>query len=57
MRHPNLFSKNNSAILLVDYQEKFIPVLPFNKQTVKNIRLLLNGVHIYKVPVFVSVTI
>ena len=54
MRHPNLFSKNNSAILLVDYQEKFIPVLPFNKQTVKNIRLLLNGVHIYKVPVFVS---
>jgi hypothetical protein len=47
MRHENLFSRNNSAILLVDYQEKFVPVLPFNRQTVKNIRLLLSGVNIY----------
>lgn len=54
MRHENIFSKTNSAILLVDYQEKFIPVLPFHSQTVKNIKLLLSGVHIYKIPVFVS---
>lgn len=53
-RHPNLFTKDNSAILLVDYQERFVPVLVENKETVKNINLLLSGANIYGVPVFVS---
>lgn len=53
-RHPNLFSRENSAVLLVDYQERFVPVLPENKETIKNIRMLLAGVSIYNVPIFVS---
>lgn len=53
-RHPALFTRDNSLILLVDYQERFIPVLHNNDETVKNIKLLLNGANIYNVPVYVS---
>lgn len=53
-RHPNLFTKDHSAILLIDYQERFVPVLKDNKQVISNIKLLLNGASIYKVPIFVS---
>lgn len=53
-RHPNLFSRYNSAILLVDYQERFVPVLPDNEQTIKNIKLLLSGSQIYNIPIYVS---
>lgn len=53
-RHPNLFSRYNSAVLLVDYQERFISVLQDNEQTVKNIKLLLSGSKIYNVPIYVS---
>lgn len=53
-RHPYLFSKENSVILLVDYQERFIDVLHENKETVKNIKLLLNGANIYAVPIVIS---
>ena len=53
-RHPDLFTKENSAVLLVDYQEKFVPVLHNNDQIVKNIKLLLSGINIYNVPIFVS---
>lgn len=53
-RHPNLFTRDNSAILLVDYQERFVPVLHDNDETVKNIKLLLSGANIYKVPIWVS---
>ena len=53
-RHPDIFTRDDSAILLVDYQEKFLPVLYNNEETVKNIKLLLSGINIYKIPVFVS---
>ena len=53
-RHPNLFTRENSAVLLVDYQERFVSVLHNNEETVKNIKLLLSGANIYKVPVWVS---
>ena len=53
-RHPSLFTRENSTILLVDYQEKFAPVLSDNENTIKNIKLLLSGASIYKVPIFVS---
>ena len=43
-RHEHLFSREKSAVLLVDYQERFVPVLPQNVETVKNIKLLLRGV-------------
>lgn len=53
-RHPALFSRSSSVILLVDYQERFMPILHDNYETIKNIRLLLSGARIYGVPVFYS---
>ena len=53
-RHPNLFTHENSLILLIDYQERFVPVLPDNEQTKKNIKLLLSGANIYSVPIIVT---
>lgn len=53
-RHPNLFTKENSAILLVDYQERFVSFLHKNNETVKNIKLLLDGANIYSIPIYVS---
>ena len=53
-RHPLLFTKENSLVLLVDYQEKFVPVLPDNDKTIKNIKMLLAGSNIYKIPIFVT---
>ena len=40
--------------MLVDYQERFIPVLHNNNETIKHIKLLLSGSNIYKVPILVS---
>ena len=53
-RHEHLFSREKSVVLLVDYQEKFVPVLHQNEETVRNIKLLLQGVDIYNVPIIVS---
>ncbi len=53
-RHPNLFTKENSLVLLVDYQERFVSVLHKNDETVKNIKMTLAGANIYGVPVIVT---
>ena len=53
-RHPNLFTKENSVVLLIDFQEKFVPVLHRNDETVKNIKLLLAGINIYNLPIIVT---
>ena len=53
-RHPNLFRNENSLVLLIDFQEKFIPVLHKNDETVKNIKLLLAGANIYNLPIIVT---
>lgn len=53
-RHPHLFNRDNSALVLVDYQERFAPILPDNKNIIKNIQFLLLGAQIYNVPIFVS---
>lgn len=53
-RHPNLFKKEDSALLVIDYQERFAPHLPEGKSTVNNIRFLLRGAQIYNIPILVS---
>ena len=53
-RHKHLFCREKSAILLVDYQERFVPVLSKNEETLNNIKHLLNGADIYNVPIIVS---
>ena len=37
-RHPKLLSQEKTAILLVDYQEKFAPVIHDNDQTINKIK-------------------
>ncbi len=53
-RHPELFTDENSLVLLIDFQERFIPVLHKNDETVKNIKLLLSGANIYTLPIIVT---
>ncbi len=53
-RHSHLFTRDNSTLLLVDYQERFVPVLHDNQEIIKNIKFLLSGFNIYKVPITVS---
>ena len=53
-RHPNLFTRENSLVLLVDYQERFAPHLFENESTIKNIKLLISGAKIYNVPIIAT---
>ena len=53
-RHPNLFTRFNSVVLLVDYQERFAPILHDNENVIKNIKTLLAGANIYNLPIIVS---
>ena len=53
-RHPNLFTHENSLILLIDFQERFVPVLHKNDETVKNIKLLLAGANVYSLPIIAT---
>ncbi len=53
-RHPSLFTKNNSCVLLIDYQERFTSVIHDHESTLKKIKFLLSGANIYNLPVFVS---
>ena len=53
-RHPNLFTKENSVVLLIDFQERFAPVLHKSDETIKNIKLLLAGANLYSLPIIVT---
>ncbi len=53
-RHPNLFTRDNSCVLLIDYQERFVSFIHHHEAMVKNIKLLINGSKIYNLPLFVS---
>ncbi len=53
-RHPYLFTNENSLVLLIDFQERFVPVLHKNDETVKNIKLLLAGANVYNLPIIVT---
>lgn len=53
-RHPNLFTRENALVLLIDFQERFLPILHNRDETIKNIKLLLGGVNIYSLPIIVT---
>ena len=53
-RHPYLFTHEDSLVLLIDFQERFVPILHKNDETIKNIKLLLAGMNIYNVPIIVT---
>ncbi len=53
-RSPELMSPDDTALLVVDVQEKLIPLVPEHKRLVWNIRRLLDGAQALGVPALVT---
>lgn len=53
-RSPELMSPDDTALLVVDVQEKLIPLVPEHKRLVWNIRRLLDGAKALGVPALVT---
>lgn len=53
-RSPELMSIADSALLVVDVQEKLIPLVPGHERIVWNIRRLIDGANILGVPVIAT---
>jgi len=54
VRHPALLHANQTALLVVDVQEAFRPVIDRFDQTVRNCRILIEGFAILGAPMVVS---
>jgi nicotinamidase-related amidase len=52
LRSPELLSTANSRLLIVDVQEKLLPLIPVGERLVHNCRRLLDGAKILSVPAF-----
>jgi isochorismate hydrolase len=52
IRHPNILKRGSAALLIVDVQEKFIPVIDDMKTVETNIIRLINGCKLLGVPAF-----
>lgn len=52
LRSPELLTSENSRLLIVDVQEKLLPLIPVAEQLVHNCRRLLDGAKIVSVPAF-----
>lgn len=51
IRSRELLSRDDSRLLIVDVQEKFVPVIPVAEQLITNCRKLIQGAQILGVPV------
>lgn len=49
--HPTLMSAADAGLLIIDVQEKLLPLLPGREQLAKNIEFLLDVAHLMKVPI------
>src|SRR5580704_17519730 len=54
LRSPEILSSENSRLLIVDVQEKLLPLIPVAERLVHNCRRLLDGARIVSVPSFVT---
>jgi nicotinamidase-related amidase len=52
LRSPELLSSENSRLLIVDVQEKLLPLIPVAERLVHNCRRLLDGAKILSIPAF-----
>ncbi len=53
-KNPNLLSREESFVLVVDVQEKLLPVVPAGQSLVVEINKILAGARLFNVPVFIS---
>jgi len=54
MRHQRIIQKENCALLVIDIQEKILPVIFDNDRVISNSLKLINGFKILNVPVFIT---
>ena len=47
-------TEGNTLALVIDYQEKLIPVINNNEEVVKNTEILIKGLRELEIPIFVS---
>jgi nicotinamidase-related amidase len=50
--HPKIFQKENSALIVIDIQEKLIPVIYEKEGVIENAIKLVNGFKVLGVPIF-----
>jgi nicotinamidase-related amidase len=51
-KNKNLFQKENSALLIIDIQEKLLPVILGHQRLIENTLKLINGFKTLNVPIF-----
>lgn len=51
MRHPTLLDKTQTAVLVVDVQEKLLPLIPRSPALISNIRFVLEVARLLQLPV------
>ena len=54
MRSPRLFRPEDSALLVVDVQEKLAPLMPAPSQLIDRLALLIDGAKLLEVPTLVT---
>jgi len=54
MRHQRIIQKENCALLVIDIQEKILPVINDSERIISNTLKLINGFKIMNVPVFLT---
>ncbi len=52
--HPAILKKENTALVVVDVQEKLLPFVIGKEEIVSNIQMLINFVHIMDIPVILT---
>jgi nicotinamidase-related amidase len=54
MRHPNILLRENTVLLVIDVQEKILPVIKESEHVVQNVLKLINGFKIMKTPIYLT---
>jgi nicotinamidase-related amidase len=54
LRSPELMSRDDTGLLVVDVQEKLISLVPGHERIVWNIRRLLDGAALFKMPILAT---
>jgi nicotinamidase-related amidase len=54
MRHPNIVLRENTALLVIDIQEKILPAMHEGERVVQNSLKLINGFKILNAPIYLT---
>jgi hypothetical protein len=54
LRSSELLSRGNSRLLIVDMQQKLLPLIPVAARTINNCRRLIVGAGVLSVPIFAT---